>query len=64
VSAGATAQVTGNTISDNFYTPKSDVACGLILYHSDGVKLGDNTFSGNERNLCNISRGGGTFDGF
>ena len=64
VSLGARAQVTGNTISNNFYAPESNVACGLILYQADGVKLGNNTFSGNEKNLCNISRGGGTFGGF
>jgi len=63
VSAGATAQVTGNTISDNFYAPKAWVSCGLLLYQADGVKVGNNTFSGNEKNLCNISRGGGTFGG-
>jgi len=63
VSRGATAQVTDNTISNNFYTPESDYACGLIIYQADGVKVGKNSFIGNERNLCNIGRGGGKFGG-
>ena len=63
VSFGATAQVTSNTISNNFYIPTTNVACGLLIYQANGVKLGNNTFSGNEKNLCNISRGGGTFGG-
>jgi hypothetical protein len=63
VSRGATAQVTGNAISDNFYSPESDYACGLIIYEAGGVKLGKNSFIGNERNLCNIGRGGGKLGG-
>ena len=63
VSYGATAQVTGNTISGNFYTPKTVDACGLLIYQAGGVKLGNNKFFGNEKNLCNVSRGGGTFGG-
>jgi len=61
VSLGATAQVTSNSISDNFYTPESYDACGLIIYHAGGVKLGKNIFAGNEKNVCNIGRGGGKF---
>ncbi|MEO6145301.1 MAG: right-handed parallel beta-helix repeat-containing protein, partial [Dermatophilaceae bacterium] len=63
VSFGATALVQSNTISNNFYEPESVTACGLIIYQADGVKLGKNAFSGNEKNLCNISRGGGAFSG-
>ena len=63
VSYGATAMVAGNTIGSNFYTPKTYVACGVLIYQADGVKLGKNTFSGNEKDLCNISRGGGSFGG-
>jgi len=62
VSFGATALVESNTISDNFYLPKSWDACGLLIYHADGVKVGKNAFSGNEKNLCNTARGG-TFSG-
>ena len=35
----------------------------LIRYQADGVKLGDNPFFGQREDLCNISRGGGTFGG-
>ncbi|MBC7631437.1 right-handed parallel beta-helix repeat-containing protein [Aeromicrobium sp.] len=62
VSFGASAQVADNTISNNFYTPKSNDACGLLIYQAGGVKVGKNTFSGNEKNLCNVARGG-TFGG-
>jgi hypothetical protein len=59
VSAGATAQVSGNSISDNYYSPTAYVACGLLLFDADGVKTSKNTFSGNEKDLCNFGRGGG-----
>lgn len=62
VSFGATAMVASNRISSNFYTPKTNAACGVLIYQAGGVKLGKNTFSGNEKDLCNISRGG-TFGG-
>jgi hypothetical protein len=58
VSLGATAQVSGNSISDNYYTG-ADLACGLLLYEAGGVKTSKNTFSGNEKDLCNFGRGGG-----
>jgi hypothetical protein len=58
VSAGATAQVSGNSINDNYYTG-ADLACGLLLYEAGGVKTSKNTFSGNEKDLCNFGRGGG-----
>jgi nitrous oxidase accessory protein NosD len=59
VSAGAAAQVSGNSISDNYYSPTAYVACGLLLFDADGVKTSKNTFSGNEKDLCNFGRGGG-----
>ncbi len=59
---GATAVVRGNTISGNDYTPTSYVACGLLFYEADGVKASANTYSGNERDLCNYGRGGGRFN--
>ena len=62
VSFGATALVNSNTISNNFYTPKSVDACGLLIFQADGVKVGKNSFSGNEKDLCNTARGG-TFGG-
>jgi hypothetical protein len=58
VSLGATAQVSGNSINDNYYTG-ADLACGLLLYEAGGVKTSKNTFSGNEKDLCNFGRGGG-----
>jgi hypothetical protein len=58
VSAGAAAQVSGNSINDNYYTGP-DLACGLLLFDADGVKTSKNTFSGNEKDLCNFGRGGG-----
>ncbi len=62
VAFGATAIVKGNTITGNNYTPKSYVACGLLLFQADGVKASANSFSGNERDLCNFGKGGGTFN--
>ena len=59
VGYGASAVVDGNTIADNWYTGP-DTACGLLLYQADGVKQRRNTFSGNEQDLCNVGRGGGT----
>jgi hypothetical protein len=59
VSYGASGTVTGNEVSDNYYTPKSYTACGLLFYQAAGVKQSSNTFSGNETNICNAGRGGG-----
>jgi hypothetical protein len=59
ISRGATALVAGNTVSGNWYTPKSYVACGLLFFDAGGVKQHDNTLFGNEINLCNAGRGGG-----
>ncbi|MCZ3387695.1 MAG: DUF1565 domain-containing protein [Actinomycetia bacterium] len=59
VSRGATARVGNNTISDNFYTPKSYTACGLIIYKAGGVLVEKtNTYSGNEKNVCTYGKGG------
>jgi len=57
---GATATVQGNTVSGNNYTPKDTTACGLLLFQSDGVRTGKNVFTGNEKDLCNFGRGGGS----
>jgi Right handed beta helix region len=59
VGFGASAVVSGNTVSGNWYTPKSDVACGLLFYQAGGVKQQGNTLFDNEINLCNAGRGGG-----
>lgn len=59
ISFGATALVKGNTVSGDWYTPKSYTACGLLFYQSNGVKQQSNNLLANEKNLCNVSRGGG-----
>jgi len=59
VSGGASALIRGNTVSGNWYTPKSFVACGLLFFDAGGVKQQGNTLFGNEINLCNVGRGGG-----
>ena len=56
---GASAVVSGNTVSGNWYTPKSDVACGLLFYQASGVKQQGNNLFDNEVDLCNAGRGGG-----
>ncbi len=59
VGFGASATVKGNTVSGNWYTPVSDVACGVLLYQAGGVKASSNTLFANERNNCNFGKGGG-----
>jgi len=61
VSYGATALVTGNTVSGNAYTPKAWVACGLLWYQAAGVHASRNQVAGNEMNVCNVGKGGGEF---
>ena len=61
VGFGATAVVKMNSSSGNNYTPKSDLACGLLLFQADGVKASSNNLFNNERNQCNFGKGGGTF---
>ncbi len=61
VSYGATAIVTRNRVAGNAYTPKAWVACGLLYYRADGVRANRNLFRGNEKNVCNVGRGGGRF---
>ena len=62
VSYGATALVTGNTVSGNAYTPRAWVACGLLWYQADGVRANRNHVAGNEMNVCNVGKGGGQFN--
>jgi parallel beta helix pectate lyase-like protein len=59
VGFGASALIRGNTVSGNYYTPESDVACGLLFFEANGVKQQANTLFANEVNLCNFGRGGG-----
>ena len=62
VGFGATATVKGNTSSGNWYTPASDVACGILFFEAGGVKASNNTLFDNERNQCNFGKGGGKMD--
>jgi hypothetical protein len=62
VGFGATALIRGNTVTGNWYTPESYVACGLLYFEAEGVKQQANSLDENERNLCNFGRGGGNFD--
>jgi hypothetical protein len=61
VSYGATALVTGNTVSGNAYTPRTWVSCGLLWYQAAGVRAYRNHVAGNEMNVCNVGKGGGQF---
>ncbi len=62
ISRGATALVKANTVSGNWYTPKSFVSCGLLFFQANGVKQQANNLFDNEINLCNVGRGGGNFN--
>ena len=61
VSYGASALVTGNTVSGNWYTPAGTTSCGLLFYQAGGVKQSANVLTGNQTNLCNAGRGGGQY---
>ena len=56
---GGAGEVAENSISGNDYTPKSFVACGVLVFEADGVRIRENKYADNERNLCNFGRGGG-----
>jgi parallel beta-helix repeat protein len=67
ISYGATAKVVGNNVSGNWYTPKSYVACGLLIYRAGGVGASkggiafikaENNFHDNEVDICNFGKGG------
>jgi len=62
IASGASASVTGNTVSGNFYTPTTVTACGLLFIQAGGVKQQMNTLFNNETNLCNAGRGGGNLN--
>lgn len=62
ISYGATATLKGNTVSGNDYTPKDWLACGVLYYQASGVKASDNDVFANERNVCNVGKGGGQFN--
>jgi hypothetical protein len=62
IADNASALVKGNTVTGNWYTPKSYVACGLLFYQANGVKQQANNLYANEMNLCNVGRGGGGYN--
>jgi hypothetical protein len=43
--SGATALIKGNTVTANWYTPTSTVACGLLFINATGVKQQANSLS-------------------
>lgn len=59
ISYGASGTVTGNIVSNHWYTGPTYTACGLLFYQAAGVKQSANVFSGNQTNVCNAGRGGG-----
>ena len=59
ISYGASGTVTGNTVSNNWYTGASYTACGLLFYQAGGVKQNANNLFNNQTNFCNFGRGGG-----
>jgi hypothetical protein len=61
VSYEATAEVSGNSINNNDYTPRSFIACGLLLCNAGGVNTGTNLYRHDESNMCNFGKGGGNF---
>ncbi len=59
VSYGAAARLGTNTISNNFYTPKSSTACGVIIYKAGGLLIEKtNIYSDNEKDVCTYGKGG------
>ncbi len=56
---GGSARVAGNEVSGNDYTPQDWLACGLLYFDATGVEAKGNHLSANERNVCNVGRGGG-----
>jgi hypothetical protein len=59
VGFGGSATIKGNSVSGNWYTPASDLACGILLFEANGVKASSNTLFANERDNCNFGKGGG-----
>jgi parallel beta-helix repeat protein len=59
ISGGATGRLSNNSISDNFYTPKSYTACGVLIYKAGGLLVDkNNSFNGNEKDVCTYGKGG------
>ncbi len=58
VGFGGAGLVSRNTISRNNYTGP-DRACGILFFQAGPVAQVANNFSGNERNVCIVTGGGG-----
>jgi hypothetical protein len=56
---GGTATVRSNTVSGNDYSPRTTLACGILLYRADGVKASANNLFANQKDMCNYGKGGG-----
>lgn len=73
ISAGATATVQHNTITDNVYTPQSVVSTGILLFSPGAVTIDHNEASSNDVNIYSFDASnpvithnkvsGGSFDG-
>jgi hypothetical protein len=68
ISFGGSAEVIGNEVSLNAYTPDKVTACGLLIYKAGGVSASKNGVSSlkaendihdNETDICNFGKGGG-----
>jgi len=59
VSYNASATVTGNTVSEHWYTPDTNEACGLLFYQAGNVKVKQlqkaNNLSNNEVNVYAVA---------
>ncbi len=73
ISAGATATVQHNTVTDNVYTPQSVVSTGILLFNPGAVTIDHNEASSNDVNIYSFQAtgpvithnkvSGGSFDG-
>jgi predicted extracellular nuclease len=53
VGFAGTGIVSGNRITDNYYTGTADAqACGVLFFQDDRASQLGNTFAGNQRNVC------------
>jgi hypothetical protein len=60
---GATAEIRGNSVSGNDYTPKDTSSCGILYFQADGVRASQNMMRNNEYNICNFGeKGGGNYN--
>ena len=62
VSYGATGHRDRNTDQRQLLHAEVLFACGLLFYQAAGIRAYGNLYRGNERNLCNVGRGGGQFN--